>query len=268
MLFLVAVVIGALYGGWGPALLSIVLSLLTLDYFFVPPRYAFVVVPLKNPAELTIFAVAALLVSTLSVAHRHSEARLRERQEQLNQAQALAHLGSYVLHIPYSQHDHWSDETFRILGLDPAAGTLSQEEYIRRVVHPADQVYVAKVVGTSVNDAQVFDFEYRVVRPDGSVRFMHSIGKPVTDRDGIVVKLVGTLQDITERKLAQKALEESDARLVLAQGAANVGVWDWDIQTDSLRWSKDYLARGGVDGYALEDWLQAEQELQSRPAQS
>lgn len=260
MLFLVAVVIGALYGGWGPALLSIVLSLLALDYFFVPPLDAFVVVPLKNLAGLTIFAVAALLVSTLSVAHRRSEARLQERQEQLNHAQALAHLGSYVLHIPYSQHDHWSDETFRILGLDPAAGTLSQEEYIRRVVYPADQVYVAEVVGTSVKDAQVFDFEYRVVRPDGSVRFIHSIGKPVTDRDGIVVKLVGTLQDITERKLAQKVLEESEAQLVLAQGAANVGVWDWDIQTDSLSWSKDLYTTFGLEPGSFtpsfESWIE------------
>lgn len=260
MLFLVAVVVGALYGGWGPALFSIVLSLLALDYFFVPPLHAFTVVPLKNLAGLTIFALAALLVATLSVAHRRTESTLRERKEQLKHAQALAHLGSYVLHIPYSQHDQWSDETFRILGLDPAAGTLSQEEYIRRVVYPADQAYVAEVVGKSVKDAQVFDFEYRVERPDGSVRFVHSIGKPVTDRDGKVVKLVGTLQDITERKLAQRALEESKARLALAQEAANVGVWDWDIRTRNLSWSKELYTMFGLEPgsftLSFENWIE------------
>lgn len=242
MLFLVAVVIGALYGGWGPALLSIVLSFLALDYFFVPPLYAFAVVPLKNLAGLTIFAVAALLVATLSVAHRRSEARLRERKEQLKHAQALAHLGSYVLHIPYSKHDHWSDETFRILGLDPAGAALSPEEYIRRVVHPGNRAYVAELVQKSMQHAQSFDFEYRVVRPDGSIRFVQSIGTPVTDRNGTVVKLVGTLQDITERKVVQKALEESGARLTLAQEAAGVGVWDWDIRAATVGWSEELYA--------------------------
>lgn len=213
VLFLVAIVIVALYAGLGPGLLAILLSISAIDYFFIPPLYELSVLPLTKLTGLIVFTVCALLVTAFSEAHRRSGAVLRERKEELKHAQALTHVGSYVLHNPHSKHDHWSDETFRIVGLDPAGGTLSPEEYIRRVVHSADQVYVTEVVGNAVKYAQAFDFEYRVVRPDGSVRFVHSIGKPVTDRDGNVVKLIGTLQDITERKLVQTALEEREAQL-------------------------------------------------------
>lgn len=209
---------------------------------------------------LTVFTLCALLVVAFSETLRAGGALLRERKEELKQAQALAHLGSYVLHVPYSKHDHWSDEAFRIVGLDPAAGTLSPEEYIRRVVHPADQAHVTEVVRQSVAHTQAFDFEYRVVRPDGSIRYVQSIGKTLTDGNGIVVNLVGTLQDITERKVTQKALEESEARLVLAQAAAEVGVWDWDIRTDTASWSEELYALFGLERRdftpSFQNWLE------------
>jgi PAS domain S-box-containing protein len=211
-LFLIAVAIVALYGGWGPGLLTIGLSVLLLDYVLIPPRYMFAIDPLRNLIGLAIFMASALLLVTLSVAHKRSEAVFRESESQLKHAQALAHLGSYTLHIPYLKTDHWSEETFRIIGLDPMDGELSPENYIQRAVHPEDQAYVTEVVEQAVRDAKTFDFEYRIVRPDGGIRWVQSIGAPVTDQKGMVVKLLGTLHDITERRLAKEALEESEAR--------------------------------------------------------
>ena len=212
VLFLVAAVIATLYGGWGPGLLTILLSVVSLVYFFIPPHDMFVIDPLKNLIGLAIFTASALLLSALSVAHRRGEAVFQESAAQLKQAQALAHIGSYTLHVPHSKYDHWSEETFRIVGLDPVDKELSPETYIQRVVHPGDQAYVADTVEQAVRDAKAFDFEYRIIRPDGGIRWVQSIGAPVTDQEGVVVKLVGTLEDITERKLAKEALEASEAR--------------------------------------------------------
>src|SRR6185295_11724556 len=64
----------------------------------------------------------------------------------------------------------------------------------------------------AVRYARTFDLEYRIVRPDGGIRWVQSIGAPVADHDGVVVKLVGTLHDITERRMAKEALEASEAR--------------------------------------------------------
>ena len=212
VLFLVATVIATLYGGLGPGLLTILLSVLSLVYFFIPPPDTFVIDPLKNLIGLAIFMASALLLSALILAHRRNESALLERKAQLKQAQALAHIGSYTLHVPHSKKDHWSEETFRIVGLDPVDGELSPEQYIQRVVHPGDQACVTDTVEQAVRYAKTFEFEYRIVRPDGGIRWVRSIGAPVTDQKGVVVKLVGTLQDITERRLAKEALEASEAR--------------------------------------------------------
>jgi PAS domain S-box-containing protein len=212
VLFLVAVVIGAWHGGWGPGVLTIGLSVLSLDYLVIPPLGTFAIDPLRNLIGLAIFMASALLLTALSLAHRRSESTLLEREAQLKQAQALAHLGSYTLHVPHSKKDHWSDETFRIVGLDPVDGELSPETYIQRVVHPGDQAYVTETVEHALRYAKTFDIEYRIVRPDGGIRWVQSIGAPVADQKGVVVKLVGTLHDITERRLAKEELEASEAR--------------------------------------------------------
>lgn len=211
VLFLVAVVIGALYGGWGPGLLAIGLSVLSLDYLFIPPLYTFAIDPLRNLIGLAIFMASAFLLTALSMDHRRSQAVLLENEAQFKEAQTLAHIGSYTLHVPHSENDHWSEETFRIVGLDPADGELSPEQYIQRVVHPGDQAYVTETVEQAVRYAKAFDFEYRIVRPDGGIRWVQSIGAPIADERG-GVKLVGTLHDITERRLAKEALEASEAR--------------------------------------------------------
>jgi PAS domain S-box-containing protein len=172
---------------------------------------------------------------------RRVEEALLESEAQLRWAQKIAHFGSYEITVPSLSEDHWSDELYRILGLDPSNGTLRREELVERIVHPEDRAYYLKVIGESLRDAKCYNFEYRVVRPDGSIRFVHNIGEPVRDSDGRVVKVVGTLHDITERKrseqrlLAQYAvtrvLAESDtlarAAPQLLQAIGEGMEWEW-----------------------------------------
>jgi hypothetical protein len=141
-----------------------------------------------------------------------AEAALRRSEASLARAQHLAHLGSYEISVPFSAHDHWSAETFRILGLDPAGGVLSPQDYLRRVVHPGDRARVQHAFDAALRDGKPFDTEYRIVRPDGAVRHVQSIGEPVRDAAGKVVRFVGTLLDLTERKRLESEILEISER--------------------------------------------------------
>jgi PAS domain S-box-containing protein len=231
LIFLVAVVISALYGGWGPGLLSLCLSVTALGYSFMFATGEAAGIPVKQFAGLSLFVMSALLLAAFSLAHRRSEAALREKQDQLTQSQALAHLGSYTLSIPDAHNLHWSDETFRIVGLDPAGRELHPGKTIERLVHPADQSHVAEVLRQCVRHAEPFDLEYRVQQSDGDTRWVQSIVSPVTNGNGTVIKLIGTLGDITARKRTEEALQQSEARLRstldnLLEGYQIIG-FDW-----------------------------------------
>jgi PAS domain S-box-containing protein len=138
-------------------------------------------------------------------------------EAQFKRAQALAHVGSYELNVPPSGQDYWSDEAYRILGLDPSPGTLAAEDAIRRLVHPEDRAYAEEVYSRAIRDGKPYSAEFRIVRPDGTVRSVHSLGGPVKGGDGSVIKLAGTLQDVTERKQAEKALQNLAGRLIKTQ---------------------------------------------------
>ncbi|HKB66737.1 MAG TPA: ATP-binding protein [Pyrinomonadaceae bacterium] len=139
---------------------------------------------------------------------KEAEQALRSSEARLKQAQAVAHLGSYDVDVLTGQ-TRWSDEVFRILGLDPASGSLSRQDFVERIIHPEDRDYAIQRYDQAAREGKLYDLECRVVRPDGSVRFVQSMGEPITSADGIVVRLVGVLLDITERK----QIEDNLARL-------------------------------------------------------
>ena len=137
---------------------------------------------------------------------KNAEGALLSSEAQLKQAQAVAHLGSYDVDA-LTGHTRWSDEVFRILGLDPASGSLSRQEFVERLVHPEDREYAMQGYDRVVHEGKLYDLEYRVIRPDGSVRFVQSMGEPIRTPDGgAVVRLVGALLDITERKQSEDSL--------------------------------------------------------------
>ena len=129
-----------------------------------------------------------------------AEEGLRRNEANLAKAQEMAQLGSYEIHIPSTREDHWSKETFRILGLALTEKAASPQEFIDRSVHPEDRARVREMLQETLRQASKFDFAFRVVRPDGSVRHVQSSGEPIQDQGGRVVRIVGTLMDITERK--------------------------------------------------------------------
>ena len=242
-LFFCAIVASGWFGGLGPGLLSGLLSVGVIDYYFIFPRYTLGINPEDVP-RLAVFLVSAASISWLSGRQRRAQESLRQARDelelkvqertaelrrinqelraeiaerknaegallsseaQLKQAQAVAHLGSYDVDV-LTGHTRWSEEVFRILGLDPASGALSRRDFVERVVHPEDREYARQRYDRVVHEGKLYNLEYRVIRPDGSVRFLQSMGEPIRSQDGAAVRLVGALLDITERKQSEDSL--------------------------------------------------------------
>ena len=125
-------------------------------------------------------------------------------RRQLIEAQKIAHLGSLELDVS-TQTLAWSDELYRIHGLDPGKPPPSVDEVFSRLVHPDDVEHMRAWHQEAMESPARYDHEYRIVRPDGSVRWVHTRTRPYLDAEGRLQRYVGTTLDITERKEAEAA---------------------------------------------------------------
>jgi two-component system sensor kinase FixL len=142
-------------------------------------------------------------------ARKESEAQLQRSEAELRLAQELANLGNYVMHAGGSGHDYYSPQLYRILGVEPDDPPIDREDYLQRWVHPADRKRVAEAIARMDSGSSPLDIEYQVVLRDGTVRHLHHLAQAVLDGDGRVLKHIGTIHDITDRRRA-----EDDARVL------------------------------------------------------
>ena len=137
---------------------------------------------------------------------RRAEADLSRSEDRLAQAQRIAGLGSWDWDIAAGTLA-WSDEVYRIFGLEPAAFGATYAAFLERV-HPEDRAAVAAAVDRSLADPAVpYGIEHRVVRPDGGERVVHEQGEVSRDPGGRPVRMIGTVHDITSRKRAEEDVQ-------------------------------------------------------------
>lgn len=136
---------------------------------------------------------------------RQAEDVLLQREAQLAEAQQIAHLGSWEWDIA-SNAVRWSDELYRIYGIESPASEISYSAYIERI-HPDDRQRVQRAILNAYRQREPFFIQHRVVRPDGTIRFIDARGRVVLDDAGEPVRLVGISQDITEQKQNEEELE-------------------------------------------------------------
>lgn len=134
---------------------------------------------------------------------RHQERHLAARNRELEEAQRLAHLGSWEFSFA-TQALISSDEAYRIAGREPRATPLPVTEFVD-IVHEEDRELLLRVL-TNLSVQDTFDVEYRIHRPDGEERVIHSRGETVRDEDGLPLRARGTNHDITDRKRAEERL--------------------------------------------------------------
>jgi two-component system cell cycle sensor histidine kinase/response regulator CckA len=158
-------------------------------------------VPLRDEKNAII---AALGITRDITERKEMESRLRRSEANLREAQRLAHLGSWE-RDPRTQTVSWSPETFRILGRDPERDTPSFDAFVN-AVHPRDRERVTAALADALRSKAPYDIEFRIIRPDGFVRTVQSRAEITFDETGMPVRLIGTLQDLTERRREEELL--------------------------------------------------------------
>ena len=147
-------------------------------------------------------------------AAKQVEQTLRESKAYLAEAQRLTHTGSWAWNVAHRENVHWSQEQYRLFGLDPESDSSSFDAAYQRI-HPEDRATFDKAVERAVHERSDFEVDFRTVLPDRSTKYLRSVGHPVFSPSGELVEFVGTCMDITERKQAEKERE----RLREAQAA-------------------------------------------------
>jgi PAS domain S-box-containing protein len=145
--------------------------------------------------------------------YRRIENELRTSQVLLAEAQRLAQLGSWRWDI-VSDEITWSSELYRLFGVEPSGEPITYADFTA-LIHPADREHCNTIIQEAVESRSSFEMEHRIVRPDGRVRLIYGQGAASLDEDGNLVSMIGTAQDVTERK----ANEAQAFQLALEQAA-------------------------------------------------
>lgn len=150
---------------------------------------------------------------------QQAEAELRHSKATLAQAQRVAHVGSWELDMA-TQTTIWSEESFRIFGL-PITSEASYTKFYT-IIHPSDRASVQRCVEQTIASGNAYQTEFRVIHPDGSIRYVEGRGEAILNDQGQVTRLIGTNLDITDRKRAETALRHSKEALhLIVEGTAS-----------------------------------------------
>jgi PAS domain S-box-containing protein len=133
---------------------------------------------------------------------------LRISEERLSKAQMMAHVGNWEENYVTGRL-YWSEEVYHIYGVDPAKFTPTLEA-VGKTMHPDDLEPFLKAVKAALYERKHFEMDYRLIRPDGTIRTVHTIGEVSYDTEGKPAIHSGTIQDITEQKKAEEKLRQSE----------------------------------------------------------
>jgi PAS domain S-box-containing protein len=167
-------------------------------------------------------SVPMLFLASVMEERGKTEATLRGREEHINLAAESANLAFWT--INFERKESWmSDKGYAIFNLAPDK-PLSRELFLSRV-HPEDRVAVDEAIERARASSQIFEFEYRLLRPDGETRWLISRGRVEFNDDGKPARMRGVSLDITNRKLREEALRESEIRFRTMANTAPVMIW-------------------------------------------
>jgi len=151
---------------------------------------------------------------------KRAEEELRRSEAFLVQGQRISHTGSWGWKVATGAL-YWSEEHFRIFGLDPETDKPSYSLFMERI-HPEDRAPFEELLNQTIRGKSDFENEYRIVLPDGSIKFVRSVGQPRVSPSG-ELEYIGTVMDITERKRAEEAWQKAQAELAHVTRLATLG---------------------------------------------
>lgn len=174
----------------------------------------------------------------MDVSERHHIIHRLQKSEALyKQAQALSHIGNWSWDLD-SDEIVWSEEVYRIYGMEPQPGPHKRDEFIY-LRHPADNELVEAHIKALRETHQPQEYNFRAVLNDGTIKHLHVKAEVLLNESGTAAKLHGTLQDVTERERFITRLQNSEALYKHAQAMSHIGNWTWDLATGEVTWSDE-----------------------------
>jgi PAS domain S-box-containing protein len=211
------------------------------------------------------------------VAHVHditdrkrSEAALQSAVLQLERAQELGHVGSWVTYLDGSERVWWSNEACRIFGAQPEASTA---DFFSRV-HPDDLARIVGLREAALADERRYELEFRIIRPDGELRWVYAAATVVRE-NGKPIRLEGLVRDISSEKRMLDQLRASEERYRRIVETTREGVWALDAESKTTFMNRrmlemlgyeeqEVLGRCGLDFVAPEERAHASECLENR----
>jgi PAS domain S-box-containing protein len=195
----------------------------------------------KEDDDNLLRSVALQNASSILIARQRAE-KLSEAY--LKEAQRVSHTGSFGWR-PSTGEIIWSEETFRIFEFDMAIQPTV--ELVLRRTHPEDRPFLQETLDQAARDRKAFDFEHRLMTPNGAVKYVRVVSHPSTDDESGNFEFVGAVSDITDRKRAEEALRRSEGNLAQAQKLTQSGSWSWNVRTGARFWSQETFRIFGYD---------------------
>jgi PAS domain S-box-containing protein len=195
--------------------------------------------PPRPPAEVEE-------VATARAALMRSAASLAESETRFNRAVVAARMGTW----------EWDFSTNTLNGSPGrealyarAPGSLATIDALMSAVHPEDRREITDAMRKAISDVENgrYEAEFRTVWPDGTVRWLRTQGRAEFDAGGRPLRMSGVVVDVTDRRIAETALRESEGRFRLAQEAAGIGVWERDLRSGAVTWSEQEYKVFGLD---------------------
>lgn len=194
--------------------------------------------------------ILGLSIGATDISERKlAEEKIRTSEAHLQASQRIAHVGSWEVEIvsmdpvvvaknPNINKITLSDETYRIFGMEPQSQNANRDLFYNHL-SPEDQALFQDAFLNAVTTDTEFNLEHTIRLTNGKERIVHERGNVVYDpQKG--KKIIGTIQDITERKLAEQQIKESNERYELATKATNDAIWDWNLLTGEIYWGSGY----------------------------
>jgi PAS domain S-box-containing protein len=226
--YVILVALVSLLGSFSSSVVLSVLAAACLNYFFAPPLFELRVDTADDIVRIAAFLTTSLVVTALITTRKRAEEELADSRARFEAAQRMAHVGWWERDFS-TGHVSLSDEVCRIFGVQPVDLPEWHGRWLE-LIHPDDRPRVAEAAEAAVRGGPRYDVEYRVVRPDGNARIVHSQGDVTWDEAGKPLRQFGVLQDITQLRQAEKEVLESEERFrTLVQFSFDL-YWESDAQ--------------------------------------
>jgi PAS domain S-box-containing protein len=161
-------------------------------------------------------------------AAKQAEEALQRSEGYLAEAQRLTHTGSWAWQVAGGHALHLSEEWYRIYDFNPEEGLSVWQQRLQRI-HPEDLAKWQEATDRAIRSKAAYEVEVRILLPDGTVKYIHTVGRPVLGASGNVVQFMGSSMDISASKRAENKLRRSEECLLEAQRLSHTGSWQLDV---------------------------------------